>query len=136
MDTPSTVCIKVTSLRKIYNDSNISLKQWMEDPNNLYVGRNGRIFITYPDIDPTTNKKRKEVFHYKGSKWQNPYKVGEKHYSLRESLNLYKKHLVNTGLVKDLHELKGKILGCFCDQKGECHAKLLVEMFKENINNK
>ena len=131
----NTVCLKVGSLRKTYRDENISLKKWMEDPNNLYVGRQGRIFITYSDIDPNTGNKRREIFHYKGSKWQNPYKVGKKtgEYTLDQSLKLYREHVIKTGLVNQLRELEGKTLGCFCDQSGDCHAKTLVSMYNEFV---
>jgi len=39
------------NLRKEYNDQEINLKKWMQESDHLYVGRRGRIFITYPDID-------------------------------------------------------------------------------------
>ncbi len=99
----------------------------MQDPSNLYVGRSGRIFIYYPYIGP-------EIFHYKSSKWQNPYKVGIGHYkyTLEESLKLYQRHIIDTGLVNNLQELRGKTLGCFCDQRNDCHAKILVKMY-ENL---
>ena len=74
-----TQCIKVKELRKIGCPS---LREWLANPNNLYVGRHGRIFIT----DPITIK-----------------------------------------------ELEGKTLGCFCDQKGECHGKVLVRLLGINI---
>lgn len=118
-----TQCIKVSSLRKTYG-SDIDLKKWIEMPENLYVGRNGRIFIT----DKET--KDKNIFHYKGSKWANPFKVGDKDYKLEESLKLYKEHVVNTGLINDIDELGGKVLGCFCDQNNGCHAKILMELYK------
>lgn len=106
-----TQCIKVKELRKIGCSS---LREWLANPNNLYVGRHGRIFIT----DPIT--KEKEIFHYPKSKWHNPYKVGTKsgQYSLSDSLRLYKEYLFDSGLIKDIKELEGKTLGCFCDQKG------------------
>jgi hypothetical protein len=119
-----TQCVKVDALRKSSGDKTITLKKWMKDENNVYVGRQGRIFIGKGDD--------KEIFHYKGSKFANPYKVGikEGEYSLEESLKLYKKHLKKTGLDKEVEELRGKTLGCFCDQKGPCHAKILAEMLK------
>lgn len=109
----STQCIKVAELRKKYGN-NIDLQQWMANPNNLYVGRPGRIFING------------EIFHYAGSKWANPYKLTE--YSIDESLELYKAHLKNKNLLAQLGELLGKTLGCFCDQNGKCHAKVLAEL--------
>lgn len=110
------VCIKVDALRKASGDRSADLRKWMEDPNNIYVGRHGRIFID------------KEIFPYKGSKWANPYKVGPKDYTLEESIRLYRKHLVDSGLINDIHELDGKQLGCFCDQSDVCHAQVLAEL--------
>lgn len=119
----TTQCIKVGSLRKEAKDKTITLKKWMANPKNVYVGRSGRIFIGAGED--------KEIFHYKGSKFANPYKVGTKEgeYSLEESIKLYKLHLKNKELIeKAKKELKGKNLGCFCDQKGLCHAKVLAEI--------
>lgn len=112
-----TQCIKVASLRKEFGDESITLKKWMEIPNNLYVGRRGRIFIDG------------KIFHYKESKWYNPYTLKE--YSLEDSLKLYKKYIKTSGLYDDLDELKGKTLGCFCDQSGDCHAKVLVKLYRK-----
>lgn len=114
------VCIKVKNLRKIgYTD----LQQWMSNPDNLYTGRAGRIFIT----DPATKEKR--IFHYKGSKWKNPYTLKE--YTLKESLRKYLSHLFTTGLIYEIDELRGKNLGCFCTggtEKISCHAQLLENL--------
>jgi hypothetical protein len=71
---------------------------------------------------------KREFFHYSDSKWGNPYKVPE--YSLEESLRLYEIH-VREKLLKDIQELEGKTLGCFCDQTQPCHTKVLVKLFKE-----
>lgn len=122
----TTQCLKVASLRKETKDPTITLKKWMENPQNVYVGRQGRIFIGTGD--------EKEIFHYKGSKFANPYKVGTKEgeYTLEESIKLYRKHLETKGLIeKAKMELQGKNLGCFCDQKGPCHAKVLVEVIED-----
>lgn len=118
----TTQCVKVASLRKETGDKEMTMEKWIEDPNNVYVGRPGRIFIGTGD--------EKRIFHYKGSKFANPYKVGTKdgEYTLEESLKLYQTYLKDKKLLKDIGELKGKNLGCFCDQKGKCHAKILAEL--------
>jgi hypothetical protein len=129
-----TQCVKVSALRKRYPDEDIDLEKWMSKPNCLYVGRRGRIFIKQED---GSNK----IFHYPGSDWANPYKVGNKkgEYTLKESLQLYEKHVMESGLVDRLHELDGKTLGCFCDQKelkGNvqfCHAQVLVKLSRRDI---
>lgn len=112
------VCIKVENLRKIgYED----LEQWLGDPDNHYVGRRGRIFIT----DPKTKQRR--IFHYPDNKWKNPYKV-DNMCTLEESLKSYREYLDDSGLIKDVGELRGKNLGCFCAQNARCHAKMLAEL--------
>ena len=125
---PTTQCVKVASLRKESGNVNINLETWISNPVNEYVGRRGRIFIHYIDAN---NEKAKRVFHYPESKWKNPYKVGEAN-SLSTSLELYEKH-IESDLVEDLKELSGKNLGCFCDQKGDCHAKVLVRLFESYV---
>jgi len=117
-DIPKTQCIKVAALRKVY-DNDINLKKWINMPNNLYVGRRGRIFIDGV------------IFHYPDSKWGNPFLL--KDYSLKDSLELYKKHVLESDLKNRLIELKGKTLGCFCDQSGGCHAKVLVELYRSKV---
>jgi len=109
----TTQCIKVASLRKESGDPLINLKVWLDDPQNVYVGRPGRIFID------------KEIFFYSGSKFANPYSLKE--YNLERSLELYEDHLVTSGLIDQIEELRGKNLGCWCDQRGKCHAKILLK---------
>lgn len=131
MNTTS-VCIKVANLRKIgYTD----LREWMSKENNIYVGRYGRIFIN------------KEIFNYKGSKWGNPFKI-TKEMTIDQSLTKYLHYLFTSKLIFQIDELKGKILGCFCDKQKEgkkilCHAQLLSDivnncnhlLFTNNENN-
>jgi hypothetical protein len=118
---PKTECIKVSSLRKTYKED-INLEKWMAMSNNLYTGRRGRIFIGGGD--------NKRIFHYPDSLWKNPYKIPE--YSLETSLKLYEAH-VRENLMEHIHELEGKTLGCFCNQKNPCHTQILVKLFKEKM---
>lgn len=116
----TTQSVKVSHLRKVYG-KDMNLKTWLENPENVYVGRRGRIFING------------EIFHYPQSQWANPFKASE--YSLSESLSLYSNHLKEKGLLTEesLKELKGKTLGCFCDTASttdshilDCHTKVLL----------
>ena len=84
---------------------------WLKTDDNVYVGRSGRIWI-HGD-----NKR---------SKWSNPFKV-TKECSLEESLTQYIDYIVESGLIHDIHELKGKTLGCWC-ASSDCHANILVEI--------
>jgi hypothetical protein len=110
----------VDALRTIYGND-IDLEKWLAMDDNVYVGRAGRIFIGAG--------KTKKRFAYQQSKWANPYPVGDK-WSLDESIDLYRKHLVSTGLVNEVGELRGLCLGCFCDQAAgkKCHAKELARL--------
>ena len=115
------VCIKVANLRKI---GYANLDEWMRDKDNVYTGRRGRIFIG--------SGSDNRIFHYKDSKWANPYTLRE--YELDKSLILYVIYLIDNGLIFQLDELKGKNLGCFCskqkdgDGKPMCHAQVLVDL--------
>ncbi len=122
----TTQCLKVASLRKETGDPTINLKKWMKNDKNVYVGRSGRIFIGSGDD--------KIIFHYKGSKFANPFVVGtdEGQYTLRQSVKKYEKYLIKSGLLDEIEELRGKNLGCFCDQKGKCHAKILAKYLNAN----
>lgn len=120
--TTTVTCLKVGSIRSKGYDN---LREWMEtDPDNVYTGRRGRIFIA--------KNGEKEIFNYEGSKWENPYPL--KQYELKDSLRLYVIHLFNSGLIYEIDELRGKNLGCYCetqrDKKGDpiCHAQILADL--------
>lgn len=70
------------------------------------------------------------------TKWGNPFsnKKGTKaEYILptrREAIEAYRQWITNGDgryLLNDLHELKGKVLGCWCKPKS-CHGDVLVEL--------
>merc|ERR1712137_481942 len=118
--------VKVGELRKSgeYPD----FKAWLADKEkNLYVGRRGRIFIT----DSATGKKT--IFHYPGSKWENPFSLKE---GTREEVCAKFRAILLDGSLKDrsdgkplrdkLGELAGLRLGCWCKPQA-CHADVLVE---------
>lgn len=83
------------------------------------------------------NIKKEEYFDVyigRGSKWGNPYKINEATGFTREHvINLYRKYILTTlygkNLQKDLHELEGKRLGCFCKPL-QCHGDILVELIE------
>ena len=54
-------------------------------------------------------------------KWGNPFSTGTR----EENINNFEEYLVNNKeLMQDLHELRGKRLGCFCKPKA-CHGDVL-----------
>lgn len=114
-------CVKVANLRKKYG-SDANFEKWLEDSNNVYCGRLGRIFV---------NGK---YFGYEGSKWANPYTI--KKYSLDECLVLYQKYITEK-IEKDpkefdLNELKAKNLGCWCNLKDRCHVDVLLALLADS----
>ena len=122
----SRICIKVSNLRKI-NGSNTTLESWLNDQNNVYCGRSGRIFIT--------ENGEKRYFSYKGSKWANPYTL--KQHPIDECLDLYRKYITEK-IEKDpnynLDELRSKKLGCWCNPKDKCHVDVLLELLSDSDN--
>ena len=116
----SRICVKVANLRKLYG-SDATLEKWLQDFDNLYCGRAGRIFING------------EYFGYEGSKWANPYTV--KKYSLENCIKLYREYI--TKKIEedpenyDLNELKGKNLGCWCNPKDKCHVDVLLSLLED-----
>lgn len=119
-----TICLKVANLRK---NGYQSLEDWFKNSENVYVGRSGRIWIT----ESINDQKVKRIFHYAGSKYGNPFKISDSETS-EIVCQKYKEYILNNKELMDgLKELKGKTLGCFCDQNEHCHAKILVELIEK-----
>jgi hypothetical protein len=55
-------------------------------------------------------------------KWGNPYTVEE--YGREQALRLYREWVIG----KDLSELRGKDLACYCSLDQPCHADVLLEL--------
>lgn len=90
-----------------------NLKEWSENPDNLYIGRDMSYYVAGAY----------------GSKWQNPFKL-KTHGS--KSIELYKDYIINSSLYNDLEELQGKRLGCWCvtPTNNICHGNVLIELLK------
>ena len=75
-----------------------------------------------------------DVYIGRPSKWGNPFKVG-KDGKRGECIELYKKWLQQPEQEKLLseveQELKGKVLGCWCDPN-PCHGNILAEIANGN----
>lgn len=84
-------------------------KGWKMPPNTVYVGR------------PT--------------KWGNPFRLGDPDLEAggmitrQKALDLYETWLMN----KDLSELKGKDLACWCSLDEPCHADVLLQMANDSV---
>ena len=116
----SVVNVKVEHIRKLGYDN---LEQWCSNPNHVYIGRKGVVFVDkvrYPKTD---------------SKWANPFTV--KKYGRAMALYHYYEHLYKTGLINQLGELQGKTLGCWCVSHpyiptpgvpAVCHGQILANI--------
>ena len=63
----------------------------------------------------------------KKSKWHNPFKIGRDG-NREEVIRKYREYSLNRPeLLSDLHELEGKILGCWCKPES-CHGDVLIEL--------
>lgn len=75
-----------------------------------------------------------DVYIGRGSKWGNPFSWAWgtipkfKVQNRAEAIQKYDEWLLNKpGLLADLHELKGKTLGCYC-YPAPCHGDVLVKL--------
>lgn len=68
-----------------------------------------------------------DIYIGRGSKWGNPFNMRNKSDAERDRVcDAYEAWFKNQPeLVNDLHELKGKVLGCFCKPK-RCHGDFLA----------
>lgn len=64
------------------------------------------------------------------SKWCNPFKV-HKH-GREEAIRLYSDFLESSpDLARELPQLAGRMLECWCKAEEDCHADVLIKMFTE-----
>lgn len=65
------------------------------------------------------------------SKWANPFVVG-KDCARGECIEKYREWIITQPqLLADLHELEGKVLGCWCKPHKNCHGDVLVELLQK-----
>ena len=109
------VNVKVKFIRPKYKD----LEEWMKDPNHVYIGRAGAVFI------------KGTRFPRKGSNWGNPFTV--KQHGYENCLVLYEEWLrskIEAEGTEFLKKLKGKQLGCWCKPE-RCHGDILKKVLEE-----
>lgn len=76
------------------------------------------------------NKEDSDIYIGRPSKWGNPFIIG-KDGTRDQVIEKYKEYILNNkDLLKDLPELKDKILGCFCKPLA-CHGDVLVKLIEE-----
>lgn len=71
-------------------------------------------------------RARYDVYIGRPSKWGNPFEIG-KDGNREEVIEKYRNWIeTQPHLLLALHELKGKVLGCWCAPNA-CHGEVLVE---------
>ena len=97
------VNVKVAHIRPQYNN----LKEWCEDPNNVYIGR-ARIVYIDGERYPPEHSPYANIHHY--------------------TLEQYEEYIKGV----DLTPLKGKTLGCWC-KPNPCHGDVLMRLINGEI---
>lgn len=118
------VCVKVNDIRPKYQD----LQEWMLDPNNVYIGRRGIVFISRVRYPP------------KDSIWCNPFKI-QGSLTREQVIDQYRYYIINKIrnqeiTLDQLQTLRGKNLGCWCKERGQnisCHGDVLVELLNNGV---
>jgi len=106
--------VRVKYIRPEFRD----LKEWMEDPSNLYIGRQGVVFID------------KTRFPSRASKWANPFKKGTRAEVCEKFEAYIRKKMKEDPEIFDIRELRGKNLGCWC-RPDRCHGDVLLKILRE-----
>lgn len=76
-------------------------------------------------------KEPYDVYIGRPSKWGNPFHINDSQISREVSIELYLGWILGQQHLLDaLHELDGKILGCWCKPK-RCHGDVLAELVKK-----
>ncbi len=116
-DATNIVNVKVKNIRPKYDN----LEEWINDKNNVYIGRKGVVFI---------NKVR---YPKEDSIWCNPFKIDEDN-NREDVIKKYKKYIIkkinDENLLNELMKLKGKNLGCWCSPEA-CHGDVLKKLIEK-----
>ena len=90
----------------------------------------------YQDCDVYIGPKmNNSSWEFDESPWVNIF-----HYATSDRINnlkLYREHVMNTPALRNqLHELRGKRLGCFCENLNFCHGTVLCKLVEEDSQTK
>lgn len=115
------VSVRVKDIRPEYNN----LKEWVRDPENIYIGRKGIVFIDG------------ERYPKKDSLWANPFKITEEN-DREDVITKYREYIEekieNEEIsIDELSLLKGKRLGCWCGngRNVKCHGNVLIDLIEK-----
>ena len=108
------VNVKVKHIRPKYKN----LKEWMDDSDNVYIGRRGIVFV-----DGVRFPKRDSI-------WANPFKISES-VGREDVIQKYREYIREKITDEDLSILRSaKRIGCWCAPL-ECHGDVLLEILAE-----
>lgn len=114
------VNVSVKHIRPQYQ----TLREWMADAQNVYIGRGSVIFVDGARFPPQQ------------SPWANPFRVvkGERGVTRAQAIARYRLHMLkllelDPDLNAQLLALRGKTLGCWCRPEA-CHGDVLVELIE------
>jgi hypothetical protein len=116
------VNVKVQYIRPKYNN----LKEWCEDPNNIYIARKGVVFVK--------TETGKERYPKQDSIWANPFKI-DKDNERENLIDKYRTYIFDKlekepQLRVELKKLQSKSLGCWCKPEA-CHGDVLLEAIEK-----
>lgn len=97
--------------------------------HDVYIGRGGK----------TTSKWANPYTHKDLDKTQAKFQVE----SRKEAILKFEEHLLTSGLINDIEELRGKVLGCWCCNKPAdgsektflCHGQVLAKYLNRELKN-
>jgi hypothetical protein len=82
-------------------------------------------------------RNKYDVYIGRPSKWGNPFTHSNSKYRVEvvanrdTAISFYEEWIrKNSSLISELHELKDKILGCWCPPSN-CHGQVLLKLLKE-----
>lgn len=118
---------RIKNLKELgYNN----LKEWINDKNNVYIGRAGIVFIHNKDINTI------ERYPKTSSAFANPFKIGKD--GTRDAVLTKYETYITTKLDNDIQlrqaliNLRGKSLGCWC-YPDPCHGDVLIKLIDKYI---
>lgn len=96
-----------------------------------------KLYLAYMTSVVNLKNEKYDIFIGRPSKWGNPYshlddtRAEFKVATRDEAINKYREWILKQPELMDaLHELDGKVLGCYCRPK-RCHGDILVELLSQ-----
>ena len=65
------------------------------------------------------------------TKWSPSFAMREFRENPEQWNTKYREHIISSGLISSIEELRGKTLGCWCTAKEKCHGYVLIDLLNE-----